>query len=233
MNKLLLLTLFIFTTGCSLTPKDASQGPESVAPTNVESLSKDNVEIPQTPTNKDKTEPLVNIEKPEPVIVQPSETCQAAIVESRKNVIGEVEFMGLVREKTGYDARIDSGATTSSLGVFNIIEFERDGKKWVKFTLDQVIDENEAKTRTAPETPEITVYEYPISRISQVKNHATKTSVRRPVIKMLMSLGDKDYKTEVSLTDRSHMTYKILIGREFLRDRFIVDVSQQHMMQGK
>jgi len=45
-------------------------------------------------------------------------------------------------------ARIDSGAVTSSIGVYNLKNFERDGDKWVRFSLD-----NDKNTQT---------HEYPV-----------------------------------------------------------------------
>lgn len=235
LNKLLILTLLIFATGCSLTPEDSFSTTKPVPATNTENLPQNKTKTPAITVSKVTEDPKIKLESPTPVIQQPNETCQAILVENRKKVIGEVEYIGLVREKVGYDARIDTGATTSSLGVYNIIEFERDGKKWVKFSLNKKPENNtiKAKTQATAQAPQIKVYEYPIARVSQIKSHGTKKSVRRPVIEMLMSLGDKNYNAEFSLADRSQMTYKILIGREFLRDRVIVDVSHKHMIQGK
>ena len=41
-------------------------------------------------------------------------------------------------------------------------------------------------------------------------------------------MGEK-YKTIISLTDRTDMIFPMLIGRSFLKDRFIVDVSQDYV----
>jgi hypothetical protein len=43
----------------------------------------------------------------------------------------------------------------------------------------------------------------------------------------------KKYKTIVSLTNRSDMKYPMLIGRKFLTDRFLVDVSQEYLTKAK
>lgn len=197
MNKLLFLALLLSSVGCSMTPTQTA--PES------------------TPNTSEKPAAVENLSK-QSQAVSPSKDCPEVIT-SNKFTIGQVEYIGLVNEKTGYEARIDTGATTSSIGAFNIVEFERDGKSWVKFTLEN--------------TPESKVFEYPIDRISHVTNPGRKKKSRRPVVNMLLSIGDKQYNAEVSLTDRSHMTFKILIGREFMRDRMIVDVSHKHMMKGE
>ncbi|HRL09617.1 MAG TPA: RimK/LysX family protein, partial [Aliarcobacter sp.] len=41
------------------------------------------------------------------------------------------------------------------------------------------------------------------------------------------------YQTVVSLTNRSDMKYPMLIGRKFLKDRFLVDVSKKNLTKGK
>ena len=43
----------------------------------------------------------------------------------------------------------------------------------------------------------------------------------------------KKYKTVISLTDRSDMKYPMLIGRKFLSERFLVDVSQEYLTKAK
>jgi len=67
------------------------------------------------------------------------------------------------------------------------------------------------------------VIEKPVSRVVQIKRHG-KTSQDRYVVKMRLILGERSQVVEVSLTDRSQFIYPILIGRNFLRDYYIVDV---------
>lgn len=43
-----------------------------------------------------------------------------------------------------------------------------------------------------------------------------------------LKLGNKEYKIELTLTDRAEMKYPILLGRKFLRKRFHVDVSKKN-----
>ena len=47
----------------------------------------------------------------------------------------------------------------------------------------------------------------------------------RYVIKTLIRIGAKQIKALISLSDREKMRYPVLIGRRFLKNRFIVDVS--------
>jgi hypothetical protein len=64
----------------------------------------------------------------------------------------------------------------------------------------------------------------PVSEIRQVKS-SNGTTQERIFIKTLLQLFSLDFETELSLTDRKSMKYPMLIGRKFLEDRFIVDVS--------
>lgn len=211
LNKLLILLVLMTSVGCVTTTDKKS---ESTEPS-----TNDPATTATTTAVKDLEQSVKELKQTLATTSNQLEACKDELVEQDKVVIGEVEYVGLVREKVGFDARIDTGATTSSLGVFNIVEFERDGKKWVKFTLE--------KEKTSK------VYEYPILRITPITNPSKKTVTRRPVIEMMMSMGKKNYKAEFNLADRSHMTFKILIGREFLTDRVIVDVSHEHLMKGE
>ena len=50
-------------------------------------------------------------------------------------IIGEVEPIYFLPMKSPFAARIDTGATTSSLDCQDVEYFERDGEKWVAFKL--------------------------------------------------------------------------------------------------
>ena len=60
-------------------------------------------------------------EKPKIEVVRPT------------NIIGAVEPFYILPMKSAFYARVDTGATTSSIDVENLKRFERDGKKWVSF----------------------------------------------------------------------------------------------------
>ncbi len=56
-------------------------------------------------------------------------------------------------------------------------------------------------------------------------------SQERFIIKTKLAIFNKTYTVSFSLTDRSKMKYPILIGRKFLMDRFIVDVSKKNVSE--
>lgn len=134
-------------------------------------------------------------------------------------IIGETEWIYLSPPGHHYKARVDSGAAISSLSAREITEFERNGKPWVRFMLQH---DDEV---TAPLPVEARVVRY--IRIRQASANGVE---RRPVIRLRVNLGASlQQDAEFSLTDRSEMTYPILLGRGFLRDVTLIDVGKQFL----
>ena len=128
-------------------------------------------------------------------------------------IIGEVEHVVIQPQGIVLEARIDTGAKTSSLGVEKLDEFERDGKPWVRFNI---------KNRQRGDAVQFTL---PVVRISKIKRHGGEAQ-RRPVVMLQVMLGSIDQIREFTLTDRSGFEYPMLLGRNYLLDAAIVDVSK-------
>ncbi|GMN03574.1 ATP-dependent zinc protease [Erythrobacter sp. MTPC3] len=105
-------------------------------------------------------------------------------------------------------AKIDTGARTSSLHGHVIEQFERDGKPFVRFSVDW---DGEAHTCEAVQVDR---------RGITSSNGETQ---QRFVIKTPLRIGTTEFRAELSLADRSVMQFPILIGRTALRRRFVVD----------
>ncbi|MBN2816273.1 MAG: ATP-dependent zinc protease [Campylobacterales bacterium] len=136
----------------------------------------------------------------------------------KKLVVGSVEKVKIYPSNLIMNARIDTGAETSSINANDITEFERDGKKWVRFTL---FDE---KTN-APYSMERKV----VRRVRILQSSLEEGYERRVVVKLKITIGDKEELSEFTLTSREHMQYPILVGRNVLQDLIVVDVSEQYM----
>jgi len=132
-----------------------------------------------------------------------------------KLVIGEIENVKIEPPGRAFKARIDTGAAGTSIHASQIIAFERDGRDWVRFQIDH----------PSIEAP-ITI-ERPVARTVLIKQASTETRERRLVVKMTITLGSMSEQIDVSLSERATMTYPVLIGRNFLRNLAIVDVSQR------
>ena len=127
-------------------------------------------------------------------------------------IIGEVEPVTILAAGLTLPARIDTGATTSSLDARDIQQFERDGKKWVRFV---VVDRRSGKKVKV---------EGRLTRSVEITRHGADPQIR-PVVKLKAILGKVQLLREFSLTDRSTFTYPVLIGRNFLQGKFLVDVT--------
>lgn len=133
-----------------------------------------------------------------------------------KTIIGDSEWIYLTPPGHHYQARVDSGAALSSLSAINITRFERNGEKWVRFWLQH-----------DDEADPIEV-EAPLVRHVRIRQASADEADRRPVVSLTVNLGNNlQQNAEFSLTDRSQMTYPILLGREFLRDVTLIDVGRQ------
>lgn len=127
------------------------------------------------------------------------------------NVIGAVERIYFPPMKSPFMARVDTGATTSSIDAYNIKRFERDGQRWVSFTLEN------------RETKEKADFEKPLSR--RVKIKRTLEEEHRLTVNMDVRMGKDTFVAEFTLNERHDFEYQGLIGRNILSGRAIVDVS--------
>lgn len=135
-----------------------------------------------------------------------------------KLVIGEIEHVNITPPGQVFLARIDTGAAGTSIHANNVAAFERDGRDWVRFQIDHPsIDTIETSN----------VIERPVARTVLIKQASSETPERRLVVKMTITLGSMTEQIDVSLSERASMTYPVLIGRNFLRNLAIVDVSQR------
>jgi len=144
-------------------------------------------------------------------------TKSKTVTNEGKLVFGALEKVKLAKEKVDYSARIDTGARYSSLGVYSPKIFERDGKRWVKFALEA--------------EPDARIYEYRVYGTINIKQESDEEAEYRYEIKTDIIVGEKKYRNQIfNLSDRSHLDYKILIGRNFLRDIAVVDVSKTYVL---
>ena len=136
----------------------------------------------------------------------------------RRKIIGRrelINFPGLGLENI--EAKIDTGAYTSSIHCKEVKSFKKNNEYFVSFLL---LD---------PEHPlfEDKPIEWPLYKIKQVKNSFGQVE-KRFAIKTRISFFDENFDLELSLADRSLMEYPLLLGRKALNKKFIVDVSKIH-----
>ena len=134
-----------------------------------------------------------------------------------KLLLGEAEWLWLETVDQAFQARIDTGADTSSISAADITSFERNGKDWVRFFMShQGMDDR-------------IQIEAPLVRYVRVRQSSADGLDRRPVVRLSVRVGEQNEKTEFTLTDRSHMTFPVLLGRDFLKDIAVVDVGRKYI----
>ncbi len=115
-------------------------------------------------------------------------------------------------------AKLDSGALTSSIHAEEKEFFERDGKKWVRFLVKDTRKDKTINGRL----------EAPLVRVAKIKEPGG-VSVAREVVLLSFRLGDKKFRGEFTLNNRSNMLSPVLIGRSIIKDLGWVDVSRTHL----
>jgi hypothetical protein len=137
----------------------------------------------------------------------------------RKKIIGRREVVDFPElEIMGIEAKIDTGAYTSSIHCKDVKCFERDGKELVSFLL---LDPSHPQYENEP-------YVWTVYERKQVKNSFGQTE-ERCVILTTIVIYNQSYEIELALADRSQMEYPVLLGRKAIRRRFLVDVSKTNL----
>lgn len=130
-------------------------------------------------------------------------------------IFGEAEHAVLNPQGIQFKARLDTGAQTSSMSALDIVNFERDSKKWVRFNI------------VNPQLQTKVMIEAPLTRVASIKRHGAEDQ-KRPVVKLDLSIGKLRRKIEFTLTDRSKYEFPVLIGRNFLSGAALIDVSEAY-----
>ena len=131
-------------------------------------------------------------------------------------VIGWREWVGLPDLGiTMIKAKVDTGARSSSLHASKMQEFERDGAKWLRFHVH-------SEQRQSDKSVEL---EAMILDFRSVRSSSGKAEIR-PVILTNVALFGISWAVELTLTSRDEMGFRMLLGREAFRGRFLVDAGK-------
>ena len=133
-------------------------------------------------------------------------------------VIGWREWVGLPDLGIkAIKAKVDTGARSSSLHALNVQEFERDGVKWVKFQVHPV----------QRKSNEVVNAEAKVLEFRSVRSSSGKATIR-PVIITHAALFDIVWPVELTLASRDEMGFRMLLGRQAFRGRFLVDAGKSY-----
>jgi hypothetical protein len=134
----------------------------------------------------------------------------------KKKIVGWREWVRLPDLKIPrVKAKLDTGARTSALHAFKVTPFSKDGAAYVRFVVHPIQRQR---------TPEISC----VALVIDYRN-VTDSGGRieeRYVIRTSVKLGKSLWPIELTLTNRDQMGFRMLIGRQALRRRYIVDPSR-------
>ncbi|MCW5725093.1 MAG: RimK/LysX family protein [Maricaulaceae bacterium] len=116
-------------------------------------------------------------------------------------------------------AKVDTGARTSAVHATHVRAFTRDGEDWVRFDLPR-----RRKGGITAKGCEARVHDR-----REVKSSTGHVQTRY-VIRTVLSLGGHEWPIELTLARRDTMDYRLLIGREALARRAVVDPSKSYLL---
>ncbi|MCI4642964.1 MAG: 30S ribosomal protein S6--L-glutamate ligase [Flavobacteriaceae bacterium] len=136
-------------------------------------------------------------------------------------VIGSEEWC--VFEEIGIPAikaRIDSGAKTSSIQAANAKVFERGGQEYVKFEV-YPIQENRSINIECE------------ARLVDRRTVKSSSGIaeQRFVIKTPVTIGQDTFDIELTLANRDTMEFRMLLGREALNHRYVVNSAETYLQK--
>lgn len=139
------------------------------------------------------------------------------IIEDR-TLIGWREWVGLPElGAPSVKAKIDTGARTSALHAFRIRPFEKNGVPYVEFFIHPVQRRRKPEIRCEAQL-------LGQRRVTSSTGH----SEMRYVVETIAEIGNEKWTIELTLANRDQLGFRLLIGRQALRDRFIVDPSRSY-----
>jgi ribosomal protein S6--L-glutamate ligase len=141
----------------------------------------------------------------------------------KKDVIGWKEWFRL--DCLGLSAikgKIDTGAKTSSLHAFNIENFYIEDVEYVKFDVHP-LQKNKKLARRC------------ITRVidRRMVSDSSGRKEKRFVIKSILCIGDKEFRIELTLANRDSMAFRMLLGRDAVKQLGMIVDPSKSFAQGK
>ena len=134
-----------------------------------------------------------------------------------KTTVGELAIVEELQSGLVFEARVDTGAALTSIHclAIEIPEEANDPRENLRKAARIKI----ANAKGDEAWLETQLVDYAAVRTTDATGH-------RYHVRLKLSCQSVEKETLVTLKDRSEMKFKLLLGRDFLKDEFIVDVSQ-------
>lgn len=136
-----------------------------------------------------------------------------------KIVIGWQEIVSLPQIGiAAIDAKIDTGAKTSSLHAENIKFFNKNGTEYVTFDVHPIKKHKAVVVKC----------QAPLTEKRNVKS-SSGCKESRPMIKANMKIGAYIFEIDVNLTKRDYMRSRMLLGRDAMKGNVIIDPEHKYL----
>jgi hypothetical protein len=143
----------------------------------------------------------------------------SAVIETEKLLVGWQEWCALPDlHLPAIKAKIDTGAKTSALHAFHVEPYHRHGQRFVRFEIHP-IQQNDLL---------IIQCQAPVVDERMITNSGGHRELRY-VIQTRISFSDHEWPIEITLTNRDSMRFRMLLGRDALRDHALVDPAQTQL----
>lgn len=116
-------------------------------------------------------------------------------------------------------AKIDTGAKTSAIHAFRVKTVIRDGVEFAEFFLHP-----EQKRKK----PEVFCSARVVGR-RDIRSSNGRVE-KRLIVRTRLSIGGREYPIELSLTNRDAMGFRLLLGRDAFRRKFVIDPSASFLL---
>jgi hypothetical protein len=116
-------------------------------------------------------------------------------------------------------AKIDTGARSSALHAIHVESFQQDGQETIRFQVHPYQRDSHFTV-----CAQARLLEW-----RQVKNSGGDAQLR-PVIRTMIELGARQWSIDLTLTNRDVMGFRMLLGREALRKRFLVNPGHSYLL---
>ncbi len=139
------------------------------------------------------------------------------------NIIGWREWVSLPEIKIEkIKCKVDTGARTSALHAFFVEPFHNKGQLHVKFGMHplqhKITEEVICKCKVLDQRT-----------VTDSGGHREK----RYVIETPVLLGPHEWVVEITLTNRENMLFRMLLGREAIKNRFTVNPARSYLIGKK
>lgn len=115
-------------------------------------------------------------------------------------------------------AKLDTGARTSAVHAFDIEEIARSGVPWVRFSIHPW-------QRSAEDAVTVELPIHDKRHVRSSSGHAEE----RYVVLMDVNMMGQVHRAEMTLSRRDEMGFRMLLGRQLLREGYLVDPGRSYL----